>query len=215
MFDPVSAAIMAGASLYGAQKQNKEARRASARQMAFQEDMSNTAYQRAMDDMRLAGLNPILAGKLGGASTPGGATYQPTNVGDATVKGAVQGAQLQGALATAKDLQNKAELSQMNVDWFNRYNKQNPDSPLSPLLLTSKPSNIFWTKFFEKIDSNLSKAKSKKEAERLKKLRINTMIRSDTAGSSPTAKVLRENLKQLPKPKMNIGGYHFYPLSDD
>lgn len=53
--------------------QNYEQKKAAGKQMEFQGLMSSTAYSRAMKDMERAGLNPILAGKLGGASTPGGA----------------------------------------------------------------------------------------------------------------------------------------------
>ena len=40
---------------------------------SFQERMSSSAYQRTMDDMKKAGVNPMLAIMKGGASTPGGA----------------------------------------------------------------------------------------------------------------------------------------------
>ena len=43
---------------------------------AFTDKESSTAYQRAMDDMKKAGLNPMLAFQQGGASTPSGAQAQ-------------------------------------------------------------------------------------------------------------------------------------------
>lgn len=72
-------ALSTGASFLSSAMQAKEQRLAAGRQMAFQANMSNTSYQRAMADMAAAGLNPILAYKQGGASTPSGAQADVPN----------------------------------------------------------------------------------------------------------------------------------------
>lgn len=63
----------------------------SERNRKFQEAMSNTAYQRQTNDMRAAGINPMLAiMKGGGASTPTGSTATAGNAG-AEMGDAMQG----------------------------------------------------------------------------------------------------------------------------
>lgn len=78
---PWAAAALAGGSLleFGGQKKANARNIALAReQMAFQERMSSTAYQRAAKDIEAAGLNRVLA--LGGpSSSPGGQTATMQN----------------------------------------------------------------------------------------------------------------------------------------
>lgn len=78
---PVGGAIASGgAQIIGGMMQNSSAKSQAQDQMAFQADMSNTSYQRAVEDMKAAGINPILAAKVGGASTPSGAAAPVENV---------------------------------------------------------------------------------------------------------------------------------------
>jgi hypothetical protein len=82
--DPLTGLLIGGAGQLFA---NRQTHKSTARQMAFQERMSNTAHQRQVADLRAAGINPILSAKLGGASTPQGASYTAGNIGSAAIQG--------------------------------------------------------------------------------------------------------------------------------
>ena len=120
MFDAI-------ASVVGTHLTNRANKKIANTQMQFQERMSSSAYQRAMQDMKKAGLNPILAGKMGGASTPAGAGIPAQDYGQAYTRGqsvsnakVLQTAQAQQAQANARLATANADLAQLDVNTLKR-----------------------------------------------------------------------------------------------
>ncbi|AXL14459.1 DNA pilot protein [Microviridae sp.] len=77
-------------------------RKEAHKQRSWQAGMSATSYQRAVKDLRKAGLNKALAYGQGGASTPGGATASAPPI--------------EGAASAMEALKLKQELSNMKAE---------------------------------------------------------------------------------------------------
>ncbi len=113
----VAAAIIgAAATIGGGVLGNVAAKKEASKNRDWQAAMSSSAYQRAMEDMRIAGLNPMLAYSQGPASTPSGSVGRQGDFGGAAAGNIIAQSRLRSSSAKAVEQQEKYQKEQTSTE---------------------------------------------------------------------------------------------------
>lgn len=156
--DPMLGGALVGGltSIFGQHRANRANREIAREQMAFQERMSSTAYQRATADMRAAGLNPMLAFMQGGASSPSGASATMQNVAPGLAATAMQ------AATVKQNLKNLKQAEETAYNQAKLYANQAVNQATDTQLKHRQQDNL--VKLGRQIDAQTSEIKAREQA---------------------------------------------------
>lgn len=161
---PAAAGLIAGpllggvANALGQGSANRQNLKIAREQMAFQERMANTSYQRAVADMRMAGINPALAWQQGGAASPGGASATMQNVATGlspAISSAIHGRRLMQEL---KNMQASEDL--ISQQWAESRAREDKLDAETGLTMTHQRQQELQTPYLRSYYRNLGRAES-------------------------------------------------------
>jgi len=168
---PVASLAGGALSYLGQQGTNQQNMQNAQTQMAFQKEMSNTSYQRAVEDMKAAGLSPMLAYSQGGASVPTGSMATTQNAlgsgVEATQKSLSTNSAVQLQSAQIDQSKSQAVLNSANAGLAQANAKKAEAETINTI--TSNPNIV---KMLEKLDAEIKN--------------LGTQSRSNTATAART-----------------------------
>jgi len=201
MWGPIAAAGISGiGSLLGGMMQQRSSAKMAQQQMDFQERMSSTAHQREVQDLRAAGLNPILSAKHGGASSPSGAMGTAVNyLGDAA-KSAVSSAMAAEQMEAQVDLAKAQTIKTMSENSMVQQTTANLQAE-NPNISARLPNLEAQTARLQQETRNLTETERNIQAE-LSRIRAGTGLihqqtateKWDTQRSMVNLSILEQNL---------------------
>lgn len=187
------AGIISGASMIGSLIQGANANQQAQKQMDFQREMSSTAVQRRVADMKAAGINPMLAAG-GEASSPQGAMGSMENP-MAGVSTGIETAIAKKQAEKTQDLQD-AQISNTGADTATKYATQaliqNQQASTAKDIEQKSMQNKILS---QTLDSQIKKAKAEGDYSE-----VNQLMNILNSGAS-SANQLLNPLKFIPKGK--------------
>lgn len=138
--------ITAGASLVGGfmgmkgqESANAQTAASTQAQIDFQREMATTQYQRQVEDLKAAGLNPAYGMYAGGASVPSGASYTAKNEALPVASALMAQAQINNLEASARKTNAEASITE---EMGMQQARANFDATMAKVGLNAQQANL-------------------------------------------------------------------------